>query len=123
MPMSYETILSDRGASLSGGQRQRLALARALVHRPAILLLDEATSSLDTATEEQITRNLDALRATRIIIAHRLSTVARADVILVMENGRVVEQGTHDELLHRGGRYRELVAAQAALAGGEPIDA
>ncbi|HEX9945529.1 MAG TPA: peptidase domain-containing ABC transporter [Thermoanaerobaculia bacterium] len=112
MPMGYESILADGGASLSGGQRQRLALARALVHRPAILLLDEATSSLDTRTEREIQRELATLRATRIVIAHRLSTIRDADLILVMEEGRVVEQGRHDDLLALGGVYAGLVAAQ-----------
>jgi ABC-type bacteriocin/lantibiotic exporter with double-glycine peptidase domain len=112
MPMGYETILADGGASLSGGQRQRMALARALVHRPAILLLDEATSALDTRTEREIQRELTGLRATRIVIAHRLSTIRDADLILVMDEGRVVEQGRHDELLALGGVYASLVAAQ-----------
>ncbi|HYI07735.1 MAG TPA: ABC transporter transmembrane domain-containing protein [Thermoanaerobaculia bacterium] len=112
MPLGYDSMLGDGGLSVSGGQRQRLALARALVHRPAILLLDEATSSLDTATERRIQDELAALRCTRIVIAHRLSTVRAADVILVMDQGRVVERGRHDELLGRGGRYGELVAVQ-----------
>jgi ATP-binding cassette, subfamily B, bacterial len=112
MPMGYETLLADGGASLSGGQRQRLALARALVHRPAILLLDEATSALDTVTEVRIQRELAALRSTRIVIAHRLSTIRDADLILVMDEGKVVEQGAHEELLERGGVYARLVAAQ-----------
>jgi ABC-type bacteriocin/lantibiotic exporter with double-glycine peptidase domain len=112
MPMGYETLLADGGASLSGGQRQRLALARALVHRPAILLLDEATSSLDTVTEARIQRELENLRATRIVIAHRLSTIRGADLILVMEDGQIVEQGRHEELLARGGTYAGLIAAQ-----------
>jgi ATP-binding cassette, subfamily B, bacterial len=112
MPMGYETLLADGGASLSGGQRQRLALARALVHRPSILLLDEATSSLDTVTERRIQEELAALRSTRIVIAHRLSTIRDADLILVMDGGRLAEQGRHEELIAKGGVYSRLVAAQ-----------
>jgi ATP-binding cassette, subfamily B, bacterial len=112
MPMGYDSILADGGASLSGGQRQRLALARALVHRPAILLLDEATSALDTRTEREIQRELEGLRTTRIVIAHRLSTIRDADLILVMDAGRLVEQGRHDDLIAKGGIYASLVAAQ-----------
>jgi ATP-binding cassette, subfamily B, bacterial len=123
MPMGYETIVADGGASLSGGQRQRLALARALVHRPAILLLDEATSALDSKTEEQITRNLQALRTTRIIIAHRLSTVAKADVILVMDKGRIIERGSHERLLVQKGAYYELVSAQTSGTRRESLHA
>lgn len=113
MPMGYETVLGSGGASLSGGQRQRVALARALVHRPAILLLDEATSDLDTVTEKRIQHKLDELYCTRIVIAHRLSTVQSADLILVMNQGRVVERGTHPELAANGGTYSELVSTQS----------
>jgi HlyB family type I secretion system ABC transporter len=111
-PMGYDTVLADGGASLSGGQRQRLALARALVHDPKILLLDEATSHLDVETEGVVHRHLESLGCTRIVIAHRLSTVQNADLILVMEDGRFVERGRHDELLEARGRYWRLVASQ-----------
>lgn len=88
-----------RAMALSGGQRQRVALARALVNRPAILLLDEATSSLDAKVEQAVMKNLADLRCTRIVIAHRLSTIVSADLILVMDQGQVVERGTHAELM------------------------
>jgi ABC-type bacteriocin/lantibiotic exporter with double-glycine peptidase domain len=112
MPMGYDTILSDGGASMSGGQRQRIALARALVHKPALLILDEATSALDSETERRVSKNLEDLRCTRIVLAHRLSTIVNADLILVMDAGEVVEAGTHGELLSRGAHYARLVAAQ-----------
>jgi ATP-binding cassette subfamily B protein len=112
MPMGYESVLADGGASLSGGQRQRLALARALVHRPRVLILDEATSSLDAVTEARIQASLGSLRSTRVVIAHRLSTVRQADLILVMDGGKIVERGTHAELMARRGPYRALVNAQ-----------
>lgn len=114
MPMGYETLLLDGGGSLSGGQRQRVALARALVREPAILLLDEATSALDAITERKVQEQLARLRCTRIVIAHRLSTIRDADVILVMDKGRIVERGTHAELLARQGLYAELIAGQLA---------
>lgn len=112
LPMGYETFLTDSAGSLSGGQRQRLALARALVGRPAVVLLDEATSELDTITEARVHQNLAALRCTRIVIAHRLSTVRDADLILVLADGAIVEQGSHNELLTKHGHYWELVQAQ-----------
>jgi len=112
MPMGYDTVLADGGTSLSGGQRQRLALARALVGRPEILLLDEATSNLDALSERAIQHQLAKLRCTRIVIGHRLSSIIAADLILVMDQGRIVERGTHDELLAHRGRYAELMSVQ-----------
>jgi ATP-binding cassette subfamily B protein len=118
MPMEYDTPLADGGSSLSGGQRQRIALARALVQRPSILLLDEATSELDTVTEQIVYDNLAALSSTTIVIAHRLSTIRNADLIVVMDGGRIVESGTHAELLARAGHYQQLISAQASLGNG-----
>jgi ABC-type bacteriocin/lantibiotic exporter with double-glycine peptidase domain len=108
-PMGYDTRVSEGGRALSGGQRQRIALARALVREPAVVLLDEATSHLDVLTEAAIHNRLDDLGRTRIVIAHRLSTVQRADLILVMEDGRIAERGTHSQLVALRGRYAELV--------------
>ena len=119
MPLGYNTILADGGTSLSGGQRQRLALARALYRRPRILLLDEATSALDTITEQRIYGRLRRLRATRIVVAHRLSTVVDADRILVLDDGELVEEGRHAELIRRGGLYAELVASQEATVAND----
>ena len=109
MPMGYETLLTDRGLSLSGGQRQRLALARALANDPALLILDEATNQLDAITEERVNRSLSSLRCTRIVIADRLSTIRDADLILVMDAGRIVESGRHEDLLTRGDTYCALI--------------
>lgn len=109
LPMGYDTLVAEGGSALSGGQRQRLALARALVREPSVLLLDEATSSLDSVTERIVDASLDALRVTRVVIAHRLSTIRNADVILVLADGQLVEQGPHERLMTLGGHYTALV--------------
>jgi ABC-type bacteriocin/lantibiotic exporter with double-glycine peptidase domain len=111
MPMGYDTVISDGGGSLSGGQRQRVAIARAILRNPTLMLLDEATSALDNQTEAAVIANLEKLRCTRITVAHRLSTIRNADLIVVMDKGRIVEQGTYSELAARGGLFTQLLAA------------
>jgi ATP-binding cassette subfamily B protein len=114
LPAQYETMVGERGVKLSGGERQRIAIARALLKNPPILLFDEATSALDTRTERAIQAELDRISRDRttLIIAHRLSTIVDADTILVLEHGRIVEQGTHTELLARKGIYAQMWALQ-----------
>jgi ABC-type bacteriocin/lantibiotic exporter with double-glycine peptidase domain len=111
LPVGYGSRVGENGCLLSGGERQRLSLARALAAEPAVLLLDEATSSLDRATEARIHANLAGLGCTRILIAHRLATVREADRILVLEKGRIVQEGTYRELAGRPGLFQTLVAA------------
>jgi ATP-binding cassette subfamily B protein len=114
LPLGYDTLVGERGVTLSGGQRQRIAIARALIMDPRILILDDSTSSVDTATERQIQAALERLMQgrTTFVIAHRLSTVKRADQILVMDRGRIVGRGSHRDLLAQGGLYREIYELQ-----------
>jgi ABC-type multidrug transport system fused ATPase/permease subunit len=104
-------LLQRRPRELSGGQRQRVAIARAVIRNPGLMLLDEATSALDNSTEKRVIENLERQRCTRITVAHRLSTVRNADLIVVMDKGRIVEQGTHAQLVNAGGLYTKLVQA------------
>ena len=112
-----DTFIGERGVKLSGGQRQRATIARAILSNPRILLLDEATSSLDTESEALIQNSLGQLlqERTTFVIAHRLSTIKRADLILVIENGQIVERGRHEDLIAAAGRYYELYTVQARI--------
>jgi ATP-binding cassette subfamily B protein len=114
LPKGYETVLAERGSSLSGGQRQRLAIARAILFNPRVLILDDATASVDPETEDLINRALNFVMngKTTFLIAHRISTVKRADVVLVIENGRITQVGTHEQLMRSDGHYREIAEAQ-----------
>src|SRR5712692_4157062 len=114
MPDGYDTMIGERGVTLSGGQRQRITIARAIIRNAPILVLDEPSSGLDAESEELVFEALSNLMAgkTSIVIAHRLATVRRADVIFVIDEGRVVEQGTHSELLDKGGLYSRLYELQ-----------
>jgi ABC-type multidrug transport system fused ATPase/permease subunit len=114
MPKGYETVLAERGSSLSGGQRQRLAIARAILTNPRILILDDATAAVDPETEDMIRKAMRFVMygRTTFVIAHRISTVKRADLVLVVENGRITQAGTHDQLMSEDGHYRDIAAVQ-----------
>jgi ATP-binding cassette subfamily B protein len=116
LPEGYRSMVGERGLKLSGGEKQRVAIARTLLKNPPILVLDEATSALDSRTEQAIQETLDRVAETRttIMIAHRLSTIVNADQIIVLDQGRVAERGTHEELLDNGGLYADLWYRQAA---------
>jgi len=116
LPMGYETRVSESGTNLSGGQRQKLAIARAIVTRPSILLLDEASSHLDVASEERLNTQLERLQCTRVVVAHRLTAVRTSNQILVLDRGRVIERGTHLELVRYRGVYATLASAQGTRA-------
>ena len=123
LPEGYDTVVGERGQRLSGGQRQRIALARAILKNPPVLVLDEATAAVDNETEAAIQRSLDRITASRttLVIAHRLSTVRHADQIVVMEQGRIVESGHHDDLIGRDGPYANLWRVQAGLRQNEEL--
>jgi ABC-type multidrug transport system fused ATPase/permease subunit len=125
LPEQYGTFIGERGVKLSGGQQQRLAIARAFLAAPQILILDEATSNLDTESEQLIQSSMTTLLTgrTTFVIAHRLSTIRRADVILLLEEGRVIERGTHAELMEARGVYYRMVVRQmeSAVQEGEEI--
>jgi ABC-type bacteriocin/lantibiotic exporter with double-glycine peptidase domain len=112
MPMGMHTIVSEGGGNLSGGQRQRLLIARALVRRPRIFLFDEATSALDNRTQALVSRSLETLQSTRVVIAHRLSSIVNANRIYVMEKGVLVESGSYSELVNQSGLFKELAKRQ-----------
>jgi ABC-type bacteriocin/lantibiotic exporter with double-glycine peptidase domain len=110
--MGMQTIISEGQGGISGGQKQRLMIARAIAPKPKVLMFDEATSALDNKTQKQVSEALDGLKCTRIVIAHRLSTIKNCDRILVLDKGRIMEDGTYDELIAQNGLFAELVARQ-----------
>jgi ABC-type bacteriocin/lantibiotic exporter with double-glycine peptidase domain len=112
MPLQMNTRMPDGGRGISGGQKQRLLIARAIVNKPKILFFDEATSALDNLTQKAVTESLGALECTRVVIAHRLSTIQNCDRIFCLDKGKVIEEGTYDELMQKNGFFAELVSRQ-----------
>ena len=112
MPMGMHTIISEGSGGISGGQRQRLMIARAIAPKPKILMFDEATSALDNITQKKVSEALNGLKCTRIVIAHRLSTIRHCDRIIVLDGGKIIEDGSYEELLAKGGFFAELVERQ-----------
>ena len=112
MPMGMHTIISEGGGGLSGGQKQRLMIARAVASKPKVMMLDEATSALDNITQRKVSEALGELKCTRIVIAHRLSTIRKCDRIIVLDGGKIVEDGTYDELMEKKGFFADLVDRQ-----------
>jgi ABC-type bacteriocin/lantibiotic exporter with double-glycine peptidase domain len=110
--MGMHTVVSESGSTISGGQKQRLMIARALVHKPKILIFDEATSALDNRTQAIVTKSLDQLEVTRIVVAHRLSTIKSATTIYYLEAGRIVEKGSYEDLMNAKGKFYELAHRQ-----------
>jgi ATP-binding cassette subfamily B protein len=125
LPLKYQSMLGERGSSLSGGQKQRLAIARAILTNPRILVLDDATAAIDAETEDLIRRGMKFVMhgRTTFVIAHRVSTVKRADLVLVVEHGRIAQQGTHAQLMAEGGHYRDVAAAQLAVDDDDEVQA
>jgi ABC-type bacteriocin/lantibiotic exporter with double-glycine peptidase domain len=112
MPMGMNTLISEGNGGISGGQKQRLMIARAVAPKPKILMFDEATSALDNKTQKQVSEALDKMGCTRIVIAHRLSTIRHCDRILVLDGGKIIEQGSYEELIAQNGYFAELVERQ-----------
>ena len=112
MPMGMHTMISEGQGGISGGQRQRLLIARAIAPKPRILMFDEATSALDNLTQKRVSEALDRMQCTRIVIAHRLSTIRQCDRIIMLEDGKIVEDGTYDELIAKNGKFAKMVDRQ-----------
>jgi len=112
LPMGMNTLVSEGGGGFSGGQKQRLLIARALLNKPSILFFDEATSALDNVSQKMVSDNLDKMGCTRVVIAHRLSTIRHCDRIIVLDKGRIAEEGTYEELKAKGGLFAEMIKRQ-----------